>query len=287
MPPPSRPYPAIPPIPPIPPPPPSPAPGSAATLRVFLADLHLDGQDTPRARAFRALLGRLSSEAARRPVELYVLGDLFEFWDEYHRAAMEGYEADLAALEAAHTSGVRINLLWGNRDFMLGPRAQRRFGARLLGDGARVRIGDSRWLWLEHGDLLCTADRRYLYFLRPLVRSWPVRLAYRLLPWRIARRVVMWLAARSRAECDVKAPETFAPDAEAARKRLESAACQVLLCGHTHRAQAADLGGGLRLLALPPWRDTQEGYREQAGALTPIRVQEDGTPAPAAGAEAE
>ena len=262
-------------------PPASPAPGALSpraepTLRFFLADLHLDGQPTPHAKVFRALLERAAEEATRRPVELYILGDLFEFWDEYHRQALAQYEADLAALEAAYRAGVKIALLSGNRDFLYGRYVRERFGAVLLGDGGLVQLSDTRFVWLEHGDLVCTGDRRYLRY-RRWVRSFPARLAYRLLPWSLARKCVARVRLSSQADCQKKEPLEFEPDLDFARKRLESKGCQVLLMGHTHQAQAADLGAGYRLLVAPPFRETLAGYMEFGGALTPVKFREDGT----------
>jgi UDP-2,3-diacylglucosamine hydrolase len=208
------------------------------------------------------------------------LGDLFDFWEEYHPQVAAQYEYDLAALTKAHEAGVKIALLNGNRDFLYGRYARERFGAELLRDGAMVQLADARWLWLEHGDLVCTSDRRYLRY-RRWVRSWPARLVYRMLPWSLARKCVARVASKSQADCAKKAPQEFEPDLGFARQRLESAGCQLLLMGHTHKPQAADLGGGYRLLVLPPFCDSLAGYKEQAGALTPVKFREDGTFGPA------
>lgn len=248
--------------------------------RVFLADLHLDGADTPRARTFRALLKRLAAEAAETPTELYILGDLFEYWEEYHRQVPALYEADLAALEALHKAGVKIFLLSGNRDFAYGKYVKRRFGATLLGDGGALRFGDGRNVWLEHGDLLCTADRRYLRY-RAIVRSWPVKLLFWLMPWSVAKGFIGDLRQRTAADKKRKSAKEVEIDRDAARARLEAHGCQLLLCGHTHRPLADDLGAGYRLIVLPAWCDTCAGYREKAGGLMPVRFEPDGTPGPA------
>lgn len=249
-------------------------------LRVFLADLHLDGGESPRAQVFRAMLQRLAQKAAEAPVELYVLGDLFEFWEEYHAQVARRYERDLAALEAAHRAGVRIALLDGNRDFAYGRYVEKRLGARLLHDGARLKLADARPVWLEHGDLLCTADRRYLCY-RRIVRSFPVRLFFRLLPWFLARRLVGSVSARAKADKARKDERVFEVDLPFARQRLEEEGCKLLLCGHTHRPEATDLGAGYRLLALPAWCETHAGYVEQRRALLPVRFDAEGAPQPA------
>src|SRR6185295_12843135 len=99
---------------------------------------------TPRALTFRALMKKMGQEAAQRPTLLYILGDLFEFWEEYHRAVALLYEKDLRALELAHLAGVQIVLLSGNREFSYGRYVRRRLDAEILGDGGAVTLGDAR-----------------------------------------------------------------------------------------------------------------------------------------------
>jgi UDP-2,3-diacylglucosamine hydrolase len=240
-------------------------------VRYFIADCHLDSRaDTPRAQNFHELLLRLSDECATRPVELYILGDLFEFWCEYHRQLFEIYEPHLKALEDAWHAGVKIFLINGNRDFAYGDYVLRRFGATVLGDGQAITLNDTRPVWLEHGDLLCTADRRYLLF-RRLVRSWPVRLFYWMLPWALAKKLIARVRQRTAADKAAKPPETLAIDLTAARRRLEEHTCKLLLCGHFHRAYAEDLGAGLRVIILPAWCDDPSGMAD-AGNLQPFSL---------------
>lgn len=239
---------------------------SAAPRRYFISDLHLDGQDTPHALVFRAFLQRLAQEAAAGPVELYVLGDLFAFWYEYRGQLFELYRNDLMALTAAWEAGVKIFLFYGNRDFAYGEYVRRRFGATVLGDGEKITLNDSRPVWLEHGDLLCTGDRRYLCF-RAVIRSWPMRLFFWLLPWSCARKLIERIRARTAADKAAKPAGTVGIDLEAARQRLEQRGCRILICGHLHAPQGDDLGAGYRLIVLPAWCESTAGMVNEGLAL--------------------
>lgn len=249
---------------PTPPPPTNPC-------RYFIADLHLDGLDTPRALQFRELLRRISVEAGARPVELYILGDLFEFWYEYRKALFDIYRADLQALETAAKAGVRIFLLFGNRDFAYGQYVKRRLKAGVLGDGGAITLNDSRPVWLEHGDLLCSSDRRYLKF-RAMIRSWPIRLVFWLMPWACARRMIERIRRRTSADKARKDQRVLEIDRHAARLRLEQTGCRVLLCGHTHCPMTEDLGAGYRLIVLPPWCEHPSGFMDDGKVLKPFTL---------------
>jgi UDP-2,3-diacylglucosamine hydrolase len=240
-------------------------------LRFFLADLHLDGDATLRARTLRSFLKQLVARVSEKPVELYLLGDVFEFWDEYHAQVIARYEEDLAALENAYRAGIRFLIADGNRDFLYGRYVRERLGARLLRDGARVPLAPDCSAWVEHGDLICRGDVRYLRY-RRRVRSAPVKLLYRLLPWFVARRLVEGVSAKSTADCAHKAPKDFEPDLDFARSRLHSTSAQVLICGHTHKPRDEDLGDGRRLIVLPPWCEVQTGYRADGAELSPFNV---------------
>ncbi|HYF51536.1 MAG TPA: UDP-2,3-diacylglucosamine diphosphatase [Planctomycetota bacterium] len=251
----------------LPLPPPKLAP--ARPHKYFISDLHLDGSDSPHALKFRAFLKRLAEEAATQPTELFILGDLFEFWTESHPALFGIYDKDLDALEHAFKAGVQIYVLYGNRDFSYGKYSTQRFGATCLGDGQQITLSDTRPVWLEHGDLLCTGDRSYLLF-RKFVRSWPARFLFWMMPWSMASKTIARMKARSAKAKKAKDPKQFEVDLEFSRRRLEEKKCRVLICGHTHVPQATDLGAGYRLIVLPAWCQEPAGYVDDGTALHPF-----------------
>jgi UDP-2,3-diacylglucosamine hydrolase len=240
-------------------------------LRIFIADLHLDGTATQRAKNFHTLLARLSQYAQQQPVELYIIGDLFEFWYEYRSALFELYKQDLDAMEAAWKAGVKIFLFYGNRDFAYGKYVTQRLGATVLGDGEKITLGDYRPLWMEHGDLLCRSDTRYLRF-RKFIRSWPVKVVFFLMPWSFARNMIENIRKKTNADKASKPKGVIAIDEPFARQRLEEKGCKILLCGHTHVAQRSDLGAGYQLMVLTPWCDEPAGMLDDGSAFKAFKL---------------
>jgi hypothetical protein len=98
---------------------------------LFISDLHLAESEPATLTRFLRFLG----EEARAHAELVILGDLFEYWvgdDAYDDAVGRTVTEALGALA---TSGVRVFVMQGNRDLLLGedpyPGAQSGFPAHV------------------------------------------------------------------------------------------------------------------------------------------------------------
>jgi UDP-2,3-diacylglucosamine hydrolase len=123
---------------------------------LFISDLHLT-EERPEAneRFIELLEGK-----GRAADALYILGDFFEYWigdddlGEPFNAVIAGLLKDLTQ------RGVRVYLMHGNRDFLIGEGFCAATGAELLGDPTVVQIGGKNTL-LMHGDTLCTDDVEY------------------------------------------------------------------------------------------------------------------------------
>jgi len=208
---------------------------------LFISDLHLD----PEIPAVLALFERFCRERARHAEALYILGDLFEAWvgDDARDAAARRAAAALAAL-GRH--GVKVRLMHGNRDFLLGERFAAAAGAELLPDPVRIEQ-HGRAIVLTHGDGLCTRDAAYMA-LRPTLRS--TAFAEDLLARPLAERETIAREARTASrERNANAPAAIMDvTPEAVDALLESMEADLLIHGHTHRPTIhrwrTDRGGG-------------------------------------------
>ena len=128
---------------------------------VFVSDLHLSGRNKKTVLGFLWFL----KTQAKRFDELFLLGDIFEYWigDDASSPA----EPLARALRKYASLGKRVYLMQGNRDFLLGEDFARHCGAELVADGIVVQCADSRIL-LSHGDKWCTLDDEYQDFRRQM-----------------------------------------------------------------------------------------------------------------------
>lgn len=213
---------------------------------VFIADIHLSWRKWAIGRRFFSFLSR----EALRYNELFILGDLFEFWigDE----ALFLASPVIKALKRFSDTGRRLYVMHGNRDVLLGTEFARRTGARLIESPSVVDLNGQRIL-LAHGDEWCTLDADYQAF-RRLVRSedfqkkafsmaLPVRLIWALRARSISKR---HKARKTPEQMDVVEASVI----EAARK----AHCSAVIHGHTHKPALYE-SDALTRLVLPDWRE--------------------------------
>ena len=222
---------------------------------LLIADLHLDVEDAASLAAFVAVLER-NAGAPR----VAILGDLFEYWLGPAHARTPGGGHVLAALAALTANGTAVDVVPGNRDFLLDSSFEEASGARVRRDGFVGRMPGGGRLLVLHGDELATRDRGYQR-LRRVLRSRPLRWLAPRLPLGVSRTLARRLRRASTRAVAAKSRDEKAlqPDACAAFARAHSAA--TVVCGHAHEFRDEELAGGTRWIVLDAFggrRDTLE-----------------------------
>ena len=136
-----------------------------AGTTLFISDLHLCAE---RPAVTWLFLDFLAGEA-RTADALYILGDLFEFWVGDDAAGQDEFRRVVDGLADLTRAGIPLQVMYGNRDFLMRQRFEEITGGRLIPDPLRIELYGEPTL-LMHGDLLCTADTDYMKF-RTMVRD--------------------------------------------------------------------------------------------------------------------
>ena len=237
------------------------------TVALFVSDIHLSPQMPKTAAAFFGFL----AGPARRTRQLYLLGDIFEYWagdddldDPFNRSVVD-------ALRAVSDHGVALYWIAGNRDFLVGDAFAQACGATLLPDpfvaefagaaGVADAAGSSKTrLLLLHGDAQCTDDTGYMAF-RAQVRDRNWQLAFLARPLAERKTIIASLREGSR---DTQRGKTMAimdvNGAEIAKLFTQHRVNQ-MIHGHTHRPAVHRTAEGVRYV-LPDWDcegDTRRG----------------------------
>jgi UDP-2,3-diacylglucosamine hydrolase len=200
---------------------------------LFIADLHLAVE---RPDALEQFLRFLRDEAARAQA-LYVLGDLFESWpgdDELTAGNAGPLAAEVAAgFKALAAKEVRVQIMHGNRDFLVGEGFLAASGALLMEDPSVIKFAGRR-LALLHGDTLCTDDRDYQDW-RRTVRSSAWQREFLARPLAERRAAIAVLRERSKEATAAKPAGIMDVNQEAVREAFRHLRLRHMIHGHTHR----------------------------------------------------
>ncbi len=219
----------------------------------LISDLHVPagGGD-----ALAKLQGAVAAAIAARGA-LLVLGDLFDSYVSRVQVR-SGIWRDVAALFArAAAAGVPVQVLHGNRDFLLGEEFERASGARVVAGGLRGPLGGADTLLL-HGDELCVNDLPYQQSKRWL-RHPVTKAVLRRLPLGAALYVAARARQKSRTTIASGDQTRFLPTGGALDAAAATGARRVVF-GHIHRL-AHGMHRELEYWVLPAFDATGIGLR--------------------------
>lgn len=235
----------------------------AATI-VFLSDAHLGAESLSSEAAREArLLGFLDSLRGRA-AELYVVGDLFDFWFEYRTAIPRRHFSTLAMLRRLREAGVAVTYLAGNHDFWLGKFLADELGVRTVQDSVTVEA-QGRRLWVHHGDGLVGGDLGYRLLKKVLRNPTSVAMYQMIHPdlgIPLAQAVSRW-SRRSRGHGPLQPERLWR---EIAEPRFREGHDGVLV-GHFHHAHE-QREGGRDFFVLGDWIDLFTYVELEDGRLT-------------------
>jgi len=172
---------------------------------------------------------------------LFLLGDIFMAWMGPVSLHDAGLQPFLSALSDAVSGGMRVVLLHGNHDFLLGAHVERALGVEVAGHGLDVSLGGQR-ARLVHGDEFCTNDRSY-HRLHSVIRSGPFRALFRSLPRSATDWVSRTLLDSANRNTNPKSAEMTSM-VDASVTETLAAGIDLIVCGHVHRARDSRLPAG-------------------------------------------
>lgn len=223
-------------------------------MKYFVSDVHLGlkrGNPAEREARFVSWLRAIPHESGN---SLYLLGDIWDFWYEYHDVVPKRGARVIAALIDLMDSGVEVNFVPGNHDiWCYGFFAE--LGMKILPQGYVLEDGAHRVL-VAHGDLLGGASRSYR-FMQSVFHNRVCQRLFSALHPRIAFKIGCDWSKSSR---KAHAPYQW--------KGLEEPLCKwslaqepgidTFIFGHFHTSVDQALPEGKRLIVLDSWVDCDD-----------------------------
>jgi len=220
----------------------------------FLSDVHLGAPALPdnpeRERRFVKWLDAVAGNAA----EIYLLGDIFDFWFEYRRAVPRGYTRVLGKLAEITDKGIPVHFFTGNHDMWIFDYLPSETGV-IVHKEAFTTIIQGKRFYLAHGDGLGGGDK--VYFL--IKKVFTSKCLQRLFSW-LHPDLAIWLAHKwsetSRLAKDINGA-AFKAEEEGLYKFalsvLEKEEVDFFIFGHRHRLADLKIGNNSRFIILGEW----------------------------------
>jgi UDP-2,3-diacylglucosamine hydrolase len=208
------------------------------TVSYFVSDAHLGinmpGHDNRQADLL-SFFDAISADAA----ELFIIGDLFDFWIEYRHAIRPEYFVVVSRLRRLVESGTKVHYLAGNHDFALGPFLRDTVGLHIHQEHFETVIQGKK-AHLYHGDGLVKKDVGYR-ILKKILRNPFNQKLYKLLHPNIGVPLALFFSGNSRTMLsNWLTEEKLEEYRQNAKRYLE--ANDIVIFGHTHRPEIKKYG---------------------------------------------
>ena len=135
----------------------------------FASDFHLGSPDENTSRIREKLIVRWLDMIKADASELFLVGDIFDFWFEYSKAIPKGFIRFQGKLAELADSGIKITFFKGNHDMWMFDYFTKEIGVEIISNELIIeRFG--RKIYLHHGDGLGPGDGSFK-ILKKIFRS--------------------------------------------------------------------------------------------------------------------
>ena len=126
----------------------------------FLSDAHLGSLAIEHRRMQERRLVRFLDSIKLKASAIYLLGDMFDFWNEYKYVVPKGYTRFLGKLSELTDMGVEVHYFTGNHDLWTYGYLEEECGVILHRKPITMEIYD-KVFYLAHGDGLGDTDNKF------------------------------------------------------------------------------------------------------------------------------
>ncbi|MEQ9187977.1 MAG: UDP-2,3-diacylglucosamine diphosphatase [Cryomorphaceae bacterium] len=189
--------------------------------------------------------------------ELYLLGDIFDFWFEYKYVVPKGYVRLLGKLAEMSDMGIPIHIFTGNHDVWMFGYFNEQFNAHIY-TKAVEKTWNGKSFIIGHGDGLGPGDTGYKLIKRLFTNTLAQRLFAMLHPY-IGVNLARFFSRKSRESTGAK-DQVFLGDEEYliqyAKAQLAVRHIDYFIFGHRHLVIDEKVGVGSRYINLGEWFTT-------------------------------
>lgn len=227
----------------------------------FASDFHLGAPDSIASKKRELEIVSWLDFAAKDASEIYLVGDVFDFWFEYNKVIPKGFARLQGKLAQITDSGIPVHFFSGNHDMWGLDYFKDELGLILHRDPIAVNYNDKNF-FIGHGDGLGPGDATYK-FLKKIFRSPLCQWLFARLHPNLGIGIASAWSNKSRASVNNKEVFQGADNewlAIYAKEILNKTAYDYFIFGHRHLPLDLLLNGKSRYINLGEWMN----YRSYA-----------------------
>jgi UDP-2,3-diacylglucosamine hydrolase len=221
----------------------------------FLSDFHLGAPNRAISLEREKRIVQFLDEIKRDAAEIFIVGDLFDFWYEYRKVVPKGYTRILGKLAQLTDSGIFIHFFVGNHDMWMSGYFEEELNIPVFHE-PKIFEWNSRKFYIGHGDGLGPGDRGYK-FIKKIFRNKFCQWLFGVLPPAIGVGLADYFSRKSRAVTGQIDEQFLGEEKEwliiYSKEVLQKQHFDYFIFGHRHLPIDFSLNNSSRYINLGDW----------------------------------
>lgn len=221
----------------------------------FLSDFHLGAPNAAASLERERRVISFLDEAKKDAGEIFIVGDLFDFWYEYKKVVPKGFVRILGKMAEITDSGIPIHFFVGNHDMWMTDYFQKELNIPVYFEPKPFEYNGKKFL-VGHGDGLGPGDHGYK-FIKKIFRNKTCRWLFGILPPYIGMGLADYFSRKSRAQTGTKDEVFMGEDKEwlvvYCKEQLQQQHYDYFIFGHRHLPLDIKLSDKSRYINLGDW----------------------------------
>ncbi len=164
----------------------------------FLSDFHLGAPTYEKSLEREKLIVKFLTQIQDKASEIFIVGDMFDFWYEYKYVVPKGYVRLLGKLAELSDAGIQLHFFVGNHDMWMKNYFQQELNMPVYFEPRAFEWNNQQFL-IGHGDGLGPGDKGYKR-LKKIFRNPFCQFLFGVLPPRVGMGIANYMSRNSRAK---------------------------------------------------------------------------------------
>ena len=221
----------------------------------FLSDFHLGAPDHESSLVREKILVQFLDEIKKNAAEIFLVGDMFDFWYEYRKVIPKGYVRLLGKLAELTDAGIPVHFFVGNHDMWMKDYFLHELNIPIYFKPIEFERNGKKFL-IGHGDGLGPGDHGYKR-LKKIFRNPFCQWLFGVLPPYMGMGLADYMSRRSRAQTGASEEIFLGEDKEwliiYSKEVLKNKYFDFFVFGHRHLPVDFRLHNGSRYINLGDW----------------------------------